>query len=107
METKERTFMKKAIFVLVCVCCVMSINCYGASDSNVADSNERGPSRSWKEYGSLVKIWPHLKQEKIESIRFCEAISLEYGYDLESDFQQNVNTFGFRERAADVVRSIA
>jgi hypothetical protein len=66
--------------------------------------DEKIPPENWKEYESLVKIWPRLKQEKIESIRFCEAISLEYGYDLETDFQQNVNAFGFRERAADVVR---
>lgn len=70
----------------------------------IPQEDVNSPPENWKEYDSLLKIWPQLKEEKIESIRFCEVISLEYGYDMESDFQRNVNKFGYRERAADVVR---
>jgi hypothetical protein len=66
--------------------------------------DEKFPSENWKEYESIVRIWPQLKKEKIESIRFCTAKSLEYGYDIESDFRKNTNTFGYRERDANVVR---
>jgi hypothetical protein len=68
------------------------------------EENKGQPSANWKEYRSMVEIWPSLKQEKIESIRLCNAMSPEYGYDLPQDFEENVNTFGYRERAAEVVR---
>jgi hypothetical protein len=86
---------KKKIFIAFAIVLAIYLICYG---------HEGWPTQNWREYRSLARMWTRLKQEKIESIRFCEAISLEYGYDLESDFQQNVNAFGFRERAADVVR---
>jgi hypothetical protein len=59
---------------------------------------------NWKEYDSIVKIWPRLKEEKIESITIRYAFSPEYGDDIESDFEKNVNTFGYRERAAEDIR---
>jgi hypothetical protein len=52
----------------------------------------------------MTEMWPQLKKEGIESIRFCYAMSPEYGYDTLSDFRENVNTFGFRERVAEVVK---
>jgi hypothetical protein len=61
---------------------------------------ERWPSQNWKEYGSLVKIWPRLKREKIESIRFTDS----YSCENDSFFQLMVTTFSFRIIDANVVK---
>ena len=61
-------------------------------------------SENWKEYESLVEMWPQLKEEGIESIRLRYTISLEYGYDTTGDFEENVNEFGYRERVAEVIK---
>jgi hypothetical protein len=57
------------------------------------------PSQNWKEYRSLVRIWPRLQKEKIESICFCNTS------EDESFFQQLVTTFSFRVRDAKTVES--
>jgi len=62
---------------------------------------ERWPSQNWKEYRSLVGIWPRLKKEKIESIIFCTSLSDEN----KSFFQELVTTFSFRVIDANVVKS--
>lgn len=61
---------------------------------------ERRPSQNWKEYRSLVKIWPRLKKEKIESIRFCQGESQYNG----TFFQEMVTTFSFHIIDANVVK---
>jgi hypothetical protein len=57
------------------------------------------PSQNWREYRSLVRIWPHLQKEKIESIRFCST------FEDESFIQQLATTFCFRVRDAKTVES--
>ena len=67
---------------------------------------ERWPSQKWREYRSLVRLWPRLQREKIKSISFCDTVNLETGeYDNESFFQETVETFSFRVRDANVVKS--
>jgi len=61
---------------------------------------ERWPSQNWKEYSSLVKIWPRLKRGKIESIRFTSS----YSYENGSFFQLMITTFSFRIIDANVVK---
>jgi len=61
---------------------------------------ERWPSQNWREYRSLVRIWPRLKKEKIESIRFCQGEGLCNG----TFFQEIVTTFSFRRIDANVVK---
>ncbi len=61
---------------------------------------ERWPSQNWKEYRSLVRIWPRLKKEKIESIRFCQGEN----QHNETFFQEMVTTFSFHIIDADVVK---
>ena len=58
------------------------------------------PTQNWKEYRSLVRIWPRLKKEKIESIRFTQGISCQ----AETFFQEIVSTFSFRIVDANVVK---
>lgn len=65
--------------------------------------NELESSENWKVYSSLVGIWPQLKKEGIENIRFCLPLGLEYGEDNESDLWGK-GPFGFREEAANIVR---
>jgi hypothetical protein len=61
--------------------------------------DEKCPSESWKEYESLVKIWPLLKNEKIESISFCQGVS-----HNESFFEETFATSSFRVVDANVVK---
>ena len=60
---------------------------------------ERWPSQNWKEYRSLVGIWPRLKREKIEKISFCEA-----SFENRTFYDEMVETFSFRIRDANVVK---
>ncbi|MBN2019511.1 MAG: hypothetical protein JW749_04730 [Sedimentisphaerales bacterium] len=65
---------------------------------------ERWPSRNWKEYRSLVGIWPRLKKEGIENIMFCYARSPQTGDDTDSGFQGILEWFSFRKRDATIVK---
>jgi len=56
-------------------------------------------------YRSLVRIWPRLKREKIESIRFTQAMNPQTGLENETFFQEIITTFGFRVIDANVVKS--
>ena len=68
---------------------------------------ERWPTQKWREYRSLVRIWPRLRKEKIESIRFTQPMSPQTGLENETFFQEIVTTFSFRARDANVVNSWA
>jgi hypothetical protein len=35
---------------------------------------DRGPQNNWREYVTLVGLWPHLQKEKIISIGFCDEV---------------------------------
>ncbi len=106
--------MKKIIFIALALIIAVYLLCFanGERTRQKPEENEGLPSENWKEYHSIVGIWPRLKKEGIESIRFCSAFGLEYGEDNESDFWGDANTpddflgkFNTpRERAADVVR---
>jgi hypothetical protein len=48
---------------------------------------DRGPQNNWREYVTLVGLWPHLQNEKIISISFCEEIM---GLDIDSGYNWNV-----------------
>jgi len=66
---------------------------------------ERWPSQNWKEYRSLVRVWPRLKKEKIKSIRFTQPMSPQTGLENETFFQGIITTFSFRVRDANIVES--
>jgi hypothetical protein len=36
---------------------------------------DRGPQNNWREYITLVGLWPHVQKEKIISIGFCDEMS--------------------------------
>ena len=42
---------------------------------------ERRPQNNWREYSTLVGLWPHLQKEKIERISFCDE---DLGVDIDS-----------------------
>ena len=65
---------------------------------------ERWPSQNWKEYRSLVRIWPRLKREKIESIRFTQPMNPQTGLENETFFQEIITTFSFRIRNTNVIK---
>jgi hypothetical protein len=106
----------KKIFIVFAVVIVVYLICLADENqpTQKPDENDlsfvasakkkRSPSENWKEYEKLFYIWPRLKKEGIESIRFCNAISLEYGYDTLSDIHRNVNGSGCKERDANVVK---
>ncbi len=99
--------MKKIIF-FIALAVLLAVYLLCLADENrpaqKPEENESSPSENWKEYEKLFYIWPQLKKEGIENIRFCNAISLEYGYDTLSDIHKNVNGSGCKERDANVVR---
>lgn len=67
---------------------------------------ERWPTHNWKEYRSLVGIWPRIRNEKIESISFCNVINSTAGYiENESFLTEAIETFLFRKINEDIVRS--
>jgi len=67
---------------------------------------DRWSSQNWREYSSLVKLWPRLQKEKIENIIFCDAINKEAGtFDNETTYQQMVEFFRFRFRDTNDVKS--
>jgi hypothetical protein len=101
---KENIDMRKIIFLgIAMILAVYTLyRVYESKPSQKIEEKEGTFSENWKEYDSVVKIWPQLKKEKIESIRFCNASNIEYR--IEGDFWENVNTSGYRERASDVVR---
>ena len=68
---------------------------------------ETWPSENWKEYRSLVRIWPRLKKENIRSIRFTQPITAQAGFENETFFQEMVTTFSFRIRRQDEINSWA
>jgi hypothetical protein len=35
---------------------------------------DRGPQNNWREYSTLVALWPRLQKEKIKSIGFCREL---------------------------------
>jgi hypothetical protein len=55
---------KKKIIMIVMICLIIS-------PYLAYKVYERWPTESWKMYDSLIFIWPRLKNEGIESIRFC------------------------------------
>jgi hypothetical protein len=83
--------MKKIIFVALALVLIIYI---------IYRVYERWPLQNWKEYGSLVKIWPRLKKEKIESIRFTDSLSREN----DTIFQLMITMFSFRIIDANVVK---
>lgn len=91
-----KSMKKKKIFIALALILVVYLICRGY---------ERWPTQNWREYRSLVKIWPRLKKEKIESIRFTQPMSPQTGLENESFFQEMVTTFGFRVRDANIVES--
>jgi hypothetical protein len=103
-------FIALAVVIVICLLCLANEK----RPSLKLEENEGPPSaqhalqqENWREYDSIVKIWPRLKKEEIESIRVCNTKNPEYGYDSTSDFWGDVgdaNTFGYRERAANIVR---
>jgi len=71
---------------------------------------DRWPTQKWREYRSLVRLWPRLKKEKIESISFCDAPYSEIAKGEEeslfSSFKEEiVETYGFRTRDENDVKS--
>jgi hypothetical protein len=62
--------------------------------------HDKWPTQNWKEYRSLVRIWPRLKKERIESIRFTQATSWQTG----TFFQEIVSTLSFRIIDASVIK---
>jgi hypothetical protein len=90
-------FTALAVIIAVCLLCLANEK----QTSQNLEEDKGLPSESWKEYRSLVGIWPQLKKEGIEGIRFCRASHIVY---REGDFGLNVNTSGYRERAAEVVK---
>ena len=107
--------MKKIILIATAMVIIVYLLCLadekqpshkpeGNDLSFAASAKKEGlPSENWKVYNSLVGIWPQLKKEEIESIRFCDTLNLEYGYDNESEFWRKDPSI-FREKAASVVR---
>jgi hypothetical protein len=60
----------------------------------------------WREYNSLVKLYPRLKREKIESIAFCEAVTSDTGaIESESFLQEWIGDIIPRIRDAKAVDS--
>jgi hypothetical protein len=67
--------------------------------------NARSVSQ-WRESRSLVKIWPRLMAEKIESIKFCDAVNPKTGaWDTESNWQHIIEFFSYRKRDANEVKT--
>ncbi len=62
---------------------------------------ERWPTENWKEYDSLIFIWPRLKKEGIESIRFCWIWNPQKKYSPSDDI---VEMLSFRVIDANVVK---
>ena len=70
----------------------------------------RLPSQNWREYRSLVRLWPRAKNEKIESIRFCDAPYSEIAKSDEDSFisffkKEIIETYGLRTRDENDVKS--
>jgi hypothetical protein len=62
------------------------------------------PTHGWKEYKSLVRMWPRLQNEKIESITFCKVDFERLRAEDESFWQEMNATFSYRIRDANEVR---
>lgn len=96
MSTKKKKRFIKRMFIALAMVFVVYL---------IYKGYERWPSQNWREYRSLVRIWPRLKKEKIKSIRFTQAMNLQTGSENESFFQEIVTIFSFRIRDANVVES--
>jgi hypothetical protein len=92
MKDKKR-FLKR-IFIVFAMVLVVSL---------IYKGYERWPSQNWKEYRSLVRIWPRLKKETIKSIRFTHPTNPQNGLENETFFQEIITTFSFRVRNANIV----
>ena len=88
--------MKKKLFMALALVLVVYL---------IYRGYERWPSQNWKEYRSLVRIWPQLRREKIESIRFTQPMNPQTGLENESFFHEMATTFSFRVREEDVIES--
>jgi hypothetical protein len=71
---------------------------------------DRWPTQNWREYRSLVRIWPRLKKEKIESIGFYDAPYSEIAKGAEGTFfsffkNEIIETYGLRTRDENDVKS--
>jgi len=88
---KKKRFVLKRLFTALALVLVVYL---------IYKGYERWPSQNWKEYRSLVRIWPRLKKEKIESIKFCQGDS----WYNDTFFQLMVTTFSFRIIDANVVK---
>ena len=96
MSTKKKKRFIKRLFIALALVLVVYL---------IYKGYERWPSQNWKEYRSLVRIWPRLKKEKIESIRFTQPMTAQAGLENETFFQEIVTTFSFRVRKEDDINS--
>lgn len=92
---------RRKIYVALALILVVYLLCLANEKQPTQNSkeDESCSSQDWKEYRSLVKIWPQLKQEKIESIRLTDSFSLENETFSEVMFI----TLGFRVIDANIV----
>jgi hypothetical protein len=93
MSSKKKKRFIKALFIALAMVLVVYL---------IYKGYERWPSQNWKEYRSLVRIWPRLKKGKIESITFCIPTTFE---TTDSLFQEMVEAFGFRTRDTNDIKS--
>lgn len=96
MDTKKKKRFIKRLFIALAMVLVIYLTYKGY---------ERWPSQNWKEYRSLVRIWPRLKKEEIKSIRFTQPMTAQAGLENETFFQEIVTTFSFRVRKEDDINS--
>lgn len=96
MSTKKKKRFIKRLFIALAMVLVVYL---------IYKGYERWPSQNWREYRSLVRIWPRLKKEKIKSIRFTQPMTPQAGLENETLFQEIVTTFSFRVRKEDDINS--
>lgn len=86
---------RRKVYIAIALVLVIYLVCKGY---------ERWPSENWKESWNLVGIWPQLKREGIENIKFCTMKSPQTGYDRDSGFQEILEWFSFCERDVNIVK---
>ncbi len=93
---------KKKIFLLLFVLVFVVYLIYWGYD--------KWPTQKWREYRSLVNLWPRVKKEKIQSIAFCVAPYSELAKPEEDSFfslfkNEIAETYGFHTRDESDVNS--
>ena len=61
------------------------------------------PTENWKMYGSLISVWPRLKREGIENIKFCWTYSPQTRINPDVSIKESIFP-GFRIMDANVIK---